>query len=790
MTHLVGQVGAGQAQGLALGEQVDKEFVGGVAGAVADVVDPGVARQFGGHFVGGLAQGVEVRVHQVEGDVGAEAGAIGGTDRQHLDPVGAAGGLAPALFDRRGVQAALVLLAQLHHDAASGAGAAVGKHVLHQFFIATAFRAVVRLHLFQGRDQVVDDLQGARLGRALEHLHLGADEFAGDLRRQDGAYHAPQQQPAAEDQQRQEARQGGVAIADAGLHGGQVAVGDEVLEPGVDPGLYPVHRQQQAAAGRATVGQVGGQDPFRFHQGEGQAEDHHPAGGLGEAGKNPLHEQGRGEGDDGGQDAERGGSGHPLYPGDDIVDVGAVALLLGVGALAHDDGVVHHDAQHQDEAEQADHVQAGVDPGRVDHRHGAEEAHRDADHHPEGQLDLQEQGQDDKHQQGAQGQVAQHHAQAAVEVVGDVRPDVEGHRLGQAGALALHVGAGGCRGVHDVLFAGGEDLHPQGVLAVEAGKALALLEGVGHGGDVTQQQLAAVGPAAQYDALEVLLHVGLALDAQQDIPLLGADRAGRQIEGGAGHRVGDVLQAEAMLAQHCLRDLDADFRVAVADHFRGGHFGKGQQLAAGFLGEGAQAALVEVPRELQGDRRKAHLGLADDGALGIGGKVLDRVYPALHVAQQGVQVGAVQGFDHDPRHGLERVGFHPLDPVEVVDRLLDLQHDALLHLFRRGTGVGHGDRDHVHVQGGKHGPLNGEGRAQADHQDNHHQQVGGDRVVGKPGNDAPGWRRGHASAPASVRSAYHCSLGWLEITSTRAPVWLLSSRLRMTRSPAARPSVM
>ena len=65
-------------------------------------------------------------------------------------------------------------------------------------------------------------------------------------------------------------------------------------------------------------------------------------------------------------------------------------MLLGftVGAFAHNDGIVNHDTQHQNEAKEADHIQAGIHVGRVEGGHGSQKAHWNAEHYPEGEFDL------------------------------------------------------------------------------------------------------------------------------------------------------------------------------------------------------------------------------------------------------------------------------------------------------------------------------------------------------------------------------------------------------------------
>ena len=207
-----------------------------------------------------------------------------------------------------------------------------------------------------------------------------------------------------------------------------------------------------------------------------------------------------------------------------------VQLLLTVGTLAHDNGVINNNAQGDDKAENTEHVEAGVHQGRADHGHGAQEAHGNAQHHPEGQFDFQEQGQHDEHQQRTHAQVFQHHPQPAFKVVGEVRPGIQAYPVRQLAAFFLHVRPGGPGSVDYVLLAHRKHIDAQGVLTVEGGETPAVDEPVIYGGNITQQQARTVGPGSQDDILEITLHIGLAHGAQHDVAVAGLHRAGGNIQ--------------------------------------------------------------------------------------------------------------------------------------------------------------------------------------------------------------------------------------------------------------------
>ncbi len=95
-----------------------------------------------------------------------------------------------------------------------------------------------------------------------------------------------------------------------------------------------------------------------------------------------------------------------------------MTLDLGMGTLAYDYRIIHHYPQHQNKGEQGQHVDRQAKRFHRHQRHGAEEAHRQPQHNPEGQFQIQEQCQDNEHQQGTHKHVGQHHVEAALEIVG------------------------------------------------------------------------------------------------------------------------------------------------------------------------------------------------------------------------------------------------------------------------------------------------------------------------------------------------------------------------------------
>ena len=273
---------------------------------------------------------------------------------------------------------------------------------------------------------------------ALVHLQLHLQKIRRDVREEHEAQDATCQQADRENQQRDENRECQVAMLQGPVEEGDIVVIDEVMQPLAEKALEADEDVVCVlfVMPDLHMRQVGGQDQFRLHQGKCQAQDHHPANGGKKLAGDARNHQYRDECRDGCQYAESSGHGDFHHPLDNVVDRVALRPDIGIGAFTDDNGVVHHDTQHQDEAEQAQHVDGDIHCGHQEKR--AHEGDRQANHHPECQFQAQEQGQDQKYQGGAQDQVLDHHVETAFEVVTDIRPGRQGDTFGQGGGFILH----------------------------------------------------------------------------------------------------------------------------------------------------------------------------------------------------------------------------------------------------------------------------------------------------------------------------------------------------------------
>jgi len=151
--------------------------------------------------------------------------------------------------------------------------------------------------------------------------------------------------------------------------------------------------------------------PRGDHEGDDEREDHGRRGahrdGPHVGAHEPAHE---GHGQDGGDDGhggQDGGVAHLVHRLDGDVDDGAAFVGGHPGVahdvLHHDDGVVHQDADGEDEREQGDPVE-GV-PVQVEHRQGEGQGHRDGDEDDPQLPDAQGDADQDAHRDYGDGHV-------------------------------------------------------------------------------------------------------------------------------------------------------------------------------------------------------------------------------------------------------------------------------------------------------------------------------------------------------------------------------------------------
>ena len=137
------------------------------------------------------------------------------------------------------------------------------------------------------------------------------------------------------------------------------------------------------------MSQVRRQNELRFHQREQQHRDDDGRYLREELTALALDHEQRHEGDDGCQHAEGDGQRHLLGADDHGIRRRHAALEMRIYVLSGDDGVVHDDAEHEYECEQADDVDGHIEQGQQRKRTGKGNGYPHAD--PQRNREAQEQ---------------------------------------------------------------------------------------------------------------------------------------------------------------------------------------------------------------------------------------------------------------------------------------------------------------------------------------------------------------------------------------------------------------
>ena len=444
------------------------------------------------------------------------------------------------------------------------------------------------------------------------------------------------------------------------------------------PGQRPQEPGQRAQGARrlAVAGEVRGQDQQALDQRHQEHRDHHQRDVAHHLAEGTVDEHQGHEGGDRGQDREGHRPRHLPRAGDRRLERIHALLAVGVDVLADHDGVVDHDAERDDEGEQRDHVDGNVELRQQPD--AAEKRDRNAQRGPEGQTQIEEQGQADEHQDQAQAGVVEQQTDALPEDDRGDLPGVDGHSGGQPATGLGDVLAHRAGHLEGVLVAGAVDLHQHRRTTVEARRHVGVLEAVDHRGRVAEPDLGAVATGQEHDVLELAAAVSLALGAQQDLAAFGLHRAAGQVERRPTHDVGDLAEGQPVPSQSALRDLDRDLVRRPALDVGLGDGAGGGEVVAHPLGEAGQG----LERHVAGEHHAAHLSasehLRDHRLLDLLREGVDAVHRRLDLLEDPTRVLAVLYLGANAGDALAGDRRDALDSLDRGDRLLHPQHDPVL----------------------------------------------------------------------------------------------------------------
>ena len=406
-------------------------------------------------------------------------------------------------------------------------------------------------------------------------------------------------------------------------------------------------------------------------------------------------------------------------------------VQLGMHRLHHDDRVIHHDADRQDQCEERQQVDA--ESHQVEEEEGADERNQRADQRNQGRTGRTQEDEDHQdHQQDGLQQRAHHLLDGRVEEVVGVGHHGVGQVRGEFLRGLLHIFVDlldNLRGVGTRRLVDGE-IGARRV--VDLSDELVRLGAQLDARDIPQTQDFAVRQSLDHDVLELLWLLEPPLVAQGvfegHVGVL-AQRTGRRFDVLLRQGGGNVGRHQLVLRHDVRLEPDAHAVVAAAHvdvtHARDAG-DRRNEVDLDVVGD--EDAVVGAVRAVEGDLLEdVGLALADGDAdfVDLGGQLARGAGDAvLDVDRRHVRVGTLLEIDADG--GAAAVGrgrLHVGHVLDAVDGFLQGHDDAALH----GLGVGAGIVRHHHDGRGRDVGIALDGKGQQSDDPADDQEDGNDR---------------------------------------------------------------
>ena len=361
---------------------------------------------------------------------------------------------------------------------------------------------------------------------------------------------------------------------------------------------------------------VVGQDPGGVDEREGEHRDDDAGEGAHEVAPDPGEAQQRPEGGHGGQDPEGGREEHLPHSLDGRrldarLREGDVALHV----LSHHDGVVDHDAEGQDEPEQAEHVHGDPEPGH--HQERAEEGHRKSGGGPDREPARQREEENEEDEGQALQPVPDEDVHAALEELPGIEPGGHGDPFRHGPFDVADLGMHRLRGFEEPGPTRQHHLEERRGLTVHARRPLDIRETVGDDRHVPDRDHAAAGDGDQGDPGEVLPGDRFRLRADPQFAAVGPDGAARHVRGAPADRHRDLVERQTEPGEDVFRDLDRDLVVPARGDLHRRHPGDRGERVPDPVRRLGETALVGVPVDRYPQQQGIHPQLRDHRFFGV-----------------------------------------------------------------------------------------------------------------------------------------------------------------------------
>ena len=230
----------------------------------------------------------------------------------------------------------------------------------------------------------------------------------------------------------------------------------------------------------------------------------------------------------------------------------------------------------------------------------------------------------------------------------------------------------------------------------------------------------------------------LVLSPQEHFLHVGSHRAAGELDVLGPHDSGDILQGEAVFAQDILGYLDVDLVLFRTEQLRLRNRRQQEQFLTHPFGQGAERHFCFERLVVRSEHAHSYGLVAQRDLLHLGvfrqlGEAGDSVDLGADFVEHLLNVGNVALKLHDHEAGTfprDRVDL--LDPVDRLDRFLDLLADALFHLLGACPGIGHRNLNDLQLELGEDFPVQEEEAHRPYHEYAYHQRVHGGRVANGP----------------------------------------------------------
>ena len=616
----------------------------------------------------------------------------------------------------------------------------------NQAFAVPVARREAVVHASQSSDHGIHDRLRAVQRRALREQQPRLDDIALDVRKRLESDPAAREHRDGEEQHRDHCAEEWIAPAHRTIHEASRNVVAKPLDSPVERGTKAGGHASGAAA--EAVGEMMGKNQEGFDETDRKHEDQHhrkhlehPADVAGDECERTEHRAGRDEG--------RGDAGQDFASAlDRGIQRSAAALEVARHVLADDDGIVHEQADRDQQSDHGDHVdRVAEEPHQVQ---AAEEGHRQSRHHPERETQAEEEPHRDEDENDALHAVAHEHPEPVAHHRCGVPAEHQGDSRCGAPAFFGNETLHRLRHPDDILLLRLAHLQPRRAHAVLDDAVLFVLEAVAHGGDVAEPDRSATFAREDHEVLELAHRATLVVETQQDVLFARLDGADGQVHALPGDRIGELRETHPVLAKHERRNVYPYLviREALDAHER--DFVERLEPCLEGLRVGLERCCVHRSAHRDRDNVVGAPEPTDDRRVGALGKVVDRVGLGAHFGDETVDVGAFR-HPHDCRcRAFACIAADLFHVIHAVHRLFDGETNRLFDIACGSTGKNDPDLDLRDAEVGQGlAPDIGQ-RGDSQHHEKHHQEV---RRGGVCGEVADQGATSVASATSAARAA-------------------------------------